>query len=154
MNVEIRQYRNSDYDAVWDLHKAALAPEGAFLESGPWDDDLKDIDGHYLQQHGEFLVATIENTLVGMGALRKVNRLTSEIKRMRVHPEHQRSGIGQKLLDELEKKARILGYKNLMLDTTDKQKAAQNFYRKNGYHEIRREKRPQFTLIFFVKSLE
>jgi len=73
-----------------------------------------------------------------MGALRKESQDTGEIKRMRVHPDFQKRGFGQKILTLLEKKAKGLGYKKLILDTTEIQIHAQNFYKKNRYKEISR----------------
>ena len=37
---------------------------------------------------------------------------------MRVHPDHQRCGLGQAILDRLEASAIKLGLRELVLDTT------------------------------------
>ena len=40
---------------------------------------------------------------------------------MRVHPEFQRRGFGQRILEALEKRAKELGYKEIQLDTIVKE---------------------------------
>jgi hypothetical protein len=57
LTLKIRQYRPSDNDAVWELHRLALEPTGAMLPGGPWnDDDLKDIENEYINNGGDFLI--------------------------------------------------------------------------------------------------
>ncbi len=53
-----------------------------------------------------------------MGALRRTTNEWAEIKRMRVHPDFQRRGFGQMILEALEARAVALGYAALHLDTT------------------------------------
>ncbi len=110
------------------------------MYTGKWEKDFKDIAGVYLNSRGEFLVGTINNKIVTMGALRKMTEDIVELRRMRVDPIFQRKGYGQMILDALEKRAKELGYKVIQLNTSLKQVPAQKFYEKNGYVEIRREK--------------
>ncbi len=107
----------------------------------------------YLKNGGEFLVGIRDNHLIAMGALRRISINSAEIKRMRVDPAFQRKGLGQAILNSLEKRARELGYKKLHLDTTMKQVVAQKFYEKNGFQIIRRSKLAGFECLFYEKSL-
>lgn len=154
LNLIIRQYQSTDKDTVWELHLQALEPTGAMLPGGPWNDnDLNNIENEYIHNGGDFLVGTIDNVIVCIGALRKKSETTGEIKRMRVHPDFQRKGIGQKILDKLEGKAHQLGYKELYLDTTTIQIAAQKFYEKNGYRQVGRTSYSGLDIIFYEKKL-
>jgi hypothetical protein len=36
----LRRYEQADQDEVWMLHKTAMQEVGAYLGSGPWDDEL------------------------------------------------------------------------------------------------------------------
>jgi ribosomal protein S18 acetylase RimI-like enzyme len=137
-DAEIRRYRTTDHDAVVDLHLLALRQVHAEAGRGRWDDDLDDIENVYLDGTGEFLVATQQDRLVGMGALRRFDDRTGEIKRMRVHPDFQRQGIAQAILDLLTEQARGIGYRKLRLDTTILQTAAQALYEQNGFVVIAR----------------
>jgi N-acetylglutamate synthase-like GNAT family acetyltransferase len=56
----------------------------------------------YLKNQGEFLVGVCEGRIVAMGALRRTTNERAEIKRMRVHPDFQRCGFGQMILEALE----------------------------------------------------
>ena len=152
-NFKIRRYKEIDKNKVFRLHTFALKKATAFCKHGHWDEDLKNIENVYLKNNGDFLVGILNNKLVAMGALKKISRNIAEIKQMRVHPKFQRRGFGQIILDELEERARNLGYRLLRLDTTIKQTAAQKFYQKNGYVEVRRGFLGGFETIYYEKKL-
>lgn len=137
-DLTLRRYNKNDQSDVLALHKLALEQAGTFAKSGKWDEDLQHIEEVYLRD-GEFLVGKINNKTVAMGALRKISEEVAEIKRMRVHPDYQGRGFGQQLLTLLEQKAKEIGYKKIILDTTVKQVPAQHLYIKNGYKETFRD---------------
>jgi ribosomal protein S18 acetylase RimI-like enzyme len=151
--LRIRRYDDRDHDAVWRLHNLALNEVGAHAGSGPWDDDLHSIESVYLGGRGEFLVGLIGEEIVAMGALRRVANDCGQITRMRVHPRAQGRGLGRKILERLEARARELGYERLTLDTTVGQIAAQRLYRRHGYIETGRTRYGPFDVILFEKSL-
>ncbi len=102
------------------------------------DRDLQDIKKEYLDNKGEFFVATIDDAVVGIGALRKKDEEIAEIKRMRVTPTFQGKHIGSLILDQLIKRAKKLGYKKLILDTAINQKVAQKLYESRGFKKTHR----------------
>lgn len=146
--MRVRRYRASDEAAALALHVHALEHAGGYIP-GPWNDDLRAIEEVY----DEFLVGYAGEQLVAMGGLRRLSATSGELKRMRVHPDHQRQGLGQAILDRLEASAVELGLRELILDTTTSQTAAQAFYRKNGYEETGREKHGRFELVLLRKRL-
>ena len=150
--LEIRRYQDADNPAVLELHRRALEATGAYFP-GKWNDDLADIQNHYLNDGGEFLVGTLDGKIVCMGAFRRKSGTLAEIKRMRVLPEYQRRGFGQAILNQLEEKASQLGYTELCLDTTTLQIAAQKMYGKNGFTATGRGQVPPFEVIYYHKSL-
>jgi ribosomal protein S18 acetylase RimI-like enzyme len=150
--LSVRRYRASDRQAVWDLHNLALRDAQAHGGNGPWDADLQTIEASYLGEGGEFLVGTIEQRVVAIGALRRLSPERATVTRMRVHPAHQRRGFGRRILNELERTATRLGYSSLVLDTTIEQTAAQAFYRAEGYRETGRGTLGRFDVIYFAKS--
>lgn len=125
----IKQYENIYLQAVLSLHKTAMEHVGAYKGDGPWDDDLRDIQKNYLDSNGEFLIVFDNDILVGMGAFRKINTQEAEIKRMRVLPLYQGKGIGKTILTKLERSALNKGYSALLLETSDKQIAANVLYK-------------------------
>jgi GNAT superfamily N-acetyltransferase len=151
--LHIRRYEPRDKRAVRRLHDDALNQVGAHLGSGPWDDDLDEIDNVYLDQGGEFLVGVLDGRIVAMGALMRISPEKAELKRMRVRPGLQGRGYGQAMLDALHRRASELGYSTLRLDTTVQQRAAQRLYLKNGYSEAGRGVVGPFDCIFYEREI-
>ena len=135
----VRRYTTSDQEAVEHLHISAIQQIGAYLGRGPWDDDVYAIEETYLRSGGEFLIGEDDGLFEAMGALKHTGAQRAEIKRMRVVPAYQGRGYGQRILDELEARARALGYQTLHLDTSTLQIPAQKLYEKNGFREVGRD---------------
>ena len=151
--LHIRRYAPGDKRAVRSLHDDALNEVGAHLGSGPWDDDLDEIENVYLDRGGEFLVGVLDGEVVAMGALMRISQQRAELKRMRVRPGLQGRGYGQAMLDALHRRASELGYSKLRLDTTVQQRAAQRLYLKNGYSEAGRGVVGPFDCIFYEREI-
>jgi ribosomal protein S18 acetylase RimI-like enzyme len=150
----LRRYTSADREAVEYLHVHAIQQAGAYLGRGSWDDDVYAIEETYLNNQGEFLIGEWDGIFVAMGALHCTSPERAEIKRMRVHPDFQGRGIGQIILNELEARARAIGYKTLHLDTSVVQIAAQKLYEKNGFREVGRDRYNDLEVILYEKSLE
>ena len=149
----LRRYTSADQEAVEYLHVFVIQQTGAYLGRGPWDDDVYAIEEVYLNNQGEFLIGECDGLVVAMGALKRISLERAEIKRMRVHPDYQGRGYGQLILDELEARARTLGYRTLHLDTSILQIPAQKLYEKNGYYEVGRDTYQQLEVILYEKQL-
>jgi GNAT superfamily N-acetyltransferase len=137
--LKIREFNNSDLDQVLYLHKKAMEEINAFKGDGPWDNDLKNIEKHYKDNNGMFLVGLINNKIVTMGAIRKIDSNIAEIKRMRTFPENQGNGYGKRILNELIKIAKELNYSEIILETSDKQFYAKKLYTNSGFKEYKKE---------------
>lgn len=150
--LSVRRYEAVDRDAVRALHDEALRGVGANLGSGLWDADLDEIEAVYLRDGGEFLVGILDDEVVAMGALRRTSEARGKITRMRVAPGLQGRGVGQRLLNDLHRRAADLGYRTLHLDTTVQQAAARRLYEKNGYRETGRGKVGPFRCIYYERG--
>jgi ribosomal protein S18 acetylase RimI-like enzyme len=151
---ELRRVRSGDAAVVWRLHDdAALEDAGVHGGRGPWEDDLRDIPATYLDSGGEFLVGLADGELAGMGGLLRHSPEEAEIRRMRVHPDFQCRGLGRRILEELEARAKALGCRVIRLDTTDEQIAARRLYESAGYREAGRRQTGRFLFIDYSKSL-
>jgi len=82
---------------------------------------------------GAFLIATLDGTPVGCGAVRRVDDGIAEIKRMFVDPSHRGQGIGAAILAALETEARGLGARRLVLETGHRQPEAIALYHRAGF---------------------
>lgn len=138
---------------MFDLHKRPMQEVfGAYKGDGPWDDDLRDIEGCYLNDSGIFVVGEFEGKIVAMGAYKKSADGYAEIKRMRVYPEHQGKGFGREILCHLERCARENGYKGFILETSVYLYRAQKLYTAHGFVEIKREAIDGLDCIWYVKE--
>jgi len=150
---ELRSFRSGDEEAVWRLHDEALVDAGVHGGHGPWEDDLRDIAGAYLDPGGDFVVALADGELVGMGGLRRRSEDEGELRRMRVRPDFQRRGLGRLILGELEERAWAAGLRAIRLDTTEEQQAARRLYESAGYRETGRRRSERFVFVDFAKDL-
>ena len=87
-------------------------------------------------QSGVFLVASLNGTTVGCGAVRLIDAETGELKRMYVAPVARGMGLSKQLVKALEAEARTLGAKRLVLETGIRQRAALTLYRGAGFQPI------------------
>jgi len=85
---------------------------------------------------GAFLVARVGGQPGGCGAVRRIDDVTGEIKRMYVAPSLRGRGVGARLLSALEDEARRLRVARLVLETGTRQAAALGLYRGAGWVEI------------------
>ena len=85
---------------------------------------------------GAFLVIYADGKPVAGGGLKRDDDGVAEIKRIYVVPAARRQGLGRKLLEALEDRARELGYARVRLDTGARQPHAQAMYERAGYHPI------------------
>ena len=128
----------------------SIATSGALSVLYAADDELKrryggDGDGPHLQAdelagpRGLFLVARVNGEIAGGIGLRSIgdlDRHLGEVKRLWVRPDLRRVGIAVALMDELERRARTLGYVRLYLETGPKQPEAVALYASIGWDSI------------------
>lgn len=94
--------------------------------------------GELVPPSGLLLLARLDGSAVGCGALKVAGRGVGEIKRMWVAPSARGLGIAQRLLDALEGHAAAMGLRTLRLDTNRALTEARALYARNGYREIPR----------------
>jgi putative acetyltransferase len=85
---------------------------------------------------GAFVVAFAGDDPVGCGAMRRIESETGELKRMYVVPSARGTGIGRALVDALEREARQIGIRRLVLETGIRQIAALALYEHTGFSRI------------------
>jgi len=167
-DLQIRRYRPDDRTRVRSIQDSALRDANAYLGEDAPDATFDAVEEEYLTNEGEFLVGTIDEEPVAIGAFRPptgivADRLdgigegVAELKHMHVDPGYQRQGYGQQMLDELQQRAQNRGYEELALGTTDRQTSAQRFYEANEFREVYRERitafGETFELLCYRKSL-
>ncbi|MGM0885082.1 MAG: GNAT family N-acetyltransferase [Bacillota bacterium] len=101
--------------------------------------DLEDIIENYINQNYVFLIGTVSDCPVCTGALIKETEDVGRVVRMSVLNQYRRKGIASIMLQRLEERARLCGYKKIVLETTNTWKDAEVFYLKNGFSEYYRD---------------
>lgn len=168
--LTLRRYEPRDADPVWRVHEAALrASPIPFVDDAPADEPLRDVEAHYLEAGGEFLVGTVDGEVVAVGGFVPASDDTAgtgapdaaagvaradavpdrdvepvaELRHVRVHPEYQRRGYGSELVAALERRARVAGFAAVELETVEHLEAAVALYRDAGYEVVERGEHPE-----------
>jgi putative acetyltransferase len=110
-----------------ELTESYPNPEDNFFELSE-----EQVDG----RQGVLLVARVGGEPVGCGALRRLDPATGEIKRMYVAPPARGTGVGGRILAELERHARSVGIRRLVLETGERQAGAVRLYQRAGFARI------------------
>ena len=101
--------------------------------------EMDDVQKNYFENGGTFLVTVDDGRIIGTGAIRWLEEGVCELKRMWLLTEYHGQGLGYRMMQELFKIARDMGYKVIRLETDRVvQTRAVNFYRKLGFYEIPR----------------
>ncbi len=122
--------------------------------------DLLNIKEEYIETGGNFWIALADGKVVGTIALVALQDHNGAIKKMFAAKEYRgEKQVGKKLLDTLISYCKEQGYERLYLGTVDVLKAAQKFYKKNGFELWEKAKMPQdyhlmdVDTVFFKKDL-
>lgn len=85
---------------------------------------------------GVLVIARLDGRPIGCGALKVKGGGVGEVKRMWVSPDARGLGVGRRILEELEARARGFGLATLRLETNKSLTEAQALYRGCGYVEV------------------
>jgi DNA-binding MarR family transcriptional regulator/GNAT superfamily N-acetyltransferase len=102
---------------------------------------------------GTFIVMRLHGDPVGCGGFKRDAPGIAYLKRMWVARETRGLGLGRRLLQELESRARTLGYQTIRLETQKSLKEAQQLYRSCGYREVPRFNDEPYAHHWFEKAL-
>jgi len=135
-HLTIRSASNRDRERVAELVFGVLAEYGLEPDPETTDADLQDIEANYLQRGGMFEVIEDEWNLLGSFGLYPVNETTCELRKMYFIPSARGLGLGKYVLERVIARARALGFKQIVLETSSKLIAANRLYTKFGFKPI------------------
>jgi GNAT superfamily N-acetyltransferase len=124
-NHIIREYRNEDFDAVtilWRVAREKSLPDFQ-IEKGHFFYEDQDYFRHHILKKNKVWVVEVNDRPVAFLAMEK-----DFIDQLYIHPDHQRQGIGEALLEFARKRSP----KHLWLYTLQVNVNARRFYEKNG----------------------
>jgi len=134
VNVHIADVDPLGADALSLLRQAAEEVRPLYWDVAPLDTPWP--ENAPLGPRDVYVVAYCGEQPIACGALREIDLVTAEVRRMYVLREHRRNRIADTVLSHLFARARHLGFERLLLETGDKQTAAMAFYEASGFHRI------------------
>jgi ribosomal protein S18 acetylase RimI-like enzyme len=147
--VTLRPATTADVAAVEAIALAAYTPyvEAIGVRPGPLDDDYA-----AAVADGDTWVADQDGRVVGLLVLRMLPD-HALIENVAVSPESQRTGIGGRLLDHAEDRARQHGRPELRLYTHVRMTRNIELYTRRGFRETSRESGHERARVFMTKRL-
>jgi GNAT superfamily N-acetyltransferase len=151
----IRPFKPSDLQALNELNKYGLQAAGILPEDDYYADaDMASAEATYAPENGgTMLVGIHDGQIVAMGGIRRMSDTTCELLRMRVHPDCQGRHFGTAILNALENKAALLGYRRIVLITGEHQHPAVDLYSRQGYSVDKREQLAGIASVEMSKTL-
>ena len=98
--------------------------------------ELNSLARMYGPPRGVWLLAEIDVAPAGCAAVRPLDEITCELKRVYVRPDFRGAGLGRRLTESALQVARDLGYRRIHLDTLPQMQAAQRLYEDLGFQDI------------------
>jgi GNAT superfamily N-acetyltransferase len=148
LSVIFRRYQPSDYDqvaALWSRINRELAPAGmeelfeqyiATTISG----ELAHLPDVFSQaKKNAFWVVDRQGAIIGCFGIESHSEADTELRRMYLDREFRGTGLANRMLQCAEQQARSLGFRMMLVSTAEIQKAADRFYRRSGYLQVRVE---------------
>jgi putative acetyltransferase len=101
--------------------------------------ELNDVDHYqqaYVEDRGLFLVVLDGDQVIGTGGIKKLEENIAELKRIWLLEHYHGQKIGYQVVSLLLDFARGHGYKQVRLQTSQRQEHARHFYKQLGFYEI------------------
>lgn len=131
----IRNWEPRDRNVAAEIIRSVLAEYGLGWEPQDADRDVLEVEQAYQVPGGEFWVVENQTRLVGTAAYYPVARgeKAAEIRKMYLLPEARGQGLGQYLLQALEKAIANRGFQQIWIETASVLTEAVALYEKKGY---------------------
>lgn len=117
-------------------HKQDLALIEAYFDAVAFEAEVAALPADYVPPRGQLFLATRDGAAAGCVALRRIDDIRCEMKRMFVYPEHHGQGVGRALGEAVIGAGQTAGYRTMLLDTSIRQKEAMGLYKQLGFREI------------------
>ena len=151
----IRNWHLSDRQPAAQVISAVLQEYGLPWQPQAADKDVLEVEEYYLKTGGEFWVIESNSTIVGTAAYLPIARGNKavEIRKMYLLPSVRGKGLGQYILNTLEKAIAIKNYQEIWVETASVLIEAVKLYQKNGYQPISEVETDRCDLAY-IKPLE
>lgn len=131
--LQYRLAQRGDESGILDMIQVALGEYGLNIEPGGADQDVVDLERHYLKNGGWFQVVVDQGRIIGSVGVYKIDDERCELRKMYLYPEYQGKKIGKQLMENALEAAKELGFKWMLLQTNSKLAKALPLYEKYGF---------------------
>jgi len=107
-----------------------------YLGMQNYESEISDLSAKYGMPKGRLYIVYCDGIAAGCIALRNINDISCELKRLYVRPQYRGQGIAKKLVKLILSDAKEIGYSYILLDTLPFLKSAISLYRSLGFYEI------------------
>jgi ribosomal protein S18 acetylase RimI-like enzyme len=158
--LEIKDAREADLRSMLDVIRASYAE---FRDGSPddfWEKYMINIEEAIMRAPDtQRIAAVLDGELVGSVLLchKADNSDDPEIRLLAVLPNFRRHGIARQLMEECERRIRLMGKARIVLHTTDLMSIARPWYERSGYvrfESIDFSPVPGFLVMGFAKDLK
>ncbi|MFT4022009.1 MAG: GNAT family N-acetyltransferase [Acinetobacter sp.] len=130
----------AEYDEIYGSFFEGKGPEVLAQRAKYHHQERYEGTDDYLPEHGGlFIVLKRNDEVIAMGAYKKYDDETAELKRIWSHRQLRKQGLAAKVVYELERRAYEAGYRKIHLSTGFRQIPAVKLYLSLGYE-------PQFEI--------
>ena len=151
--VEYKQLRSEEIVSFIEKAHKAISKR---LDLKGRDSDLIDLEPHYGATNAGFWCVLENNQIIGTVGLRPIkntNDICAEIRRLYIHPNWQKKGIGSKLLDFVISFAKSNFFEKLRVTTSFDRTIIIYMLQKKGFYQIQKYRISSADL-FFEMSLK
>ena len=125
MKIQVRPFDPSDEAAVVQLWRDCDLVV-------PWNDPHKDVQRKIKVQPEMFLIGYSDNQVIAT-VMAGYDGHRGWINYLAVHPDHQRTGIGRRMMEEAENRLRKMGCPKINLQVRRSNTAVIEFYKAIGF---------------------
>jgi GNAT superfamily N-acetyltransferase len=122
-----------DLAAVTAIFREYVMSPKVDLGFQDYEQEFAQLPGKYARPDGCILLATIEGQVVGCAALRRVDEVTCELKRVYIRPVARGQDLGRRMVQHMLHQATSVGYRRMCLDVLPEFVAAQRLYQSLGF---------------------
>jgi len=147
----IRSFSTSDQAACLALYEHGLV--GGKISDNDTGFDIDHIAVAYMKDGNHFWVAEADKRIVGTIGVQHHDEGTGEIRRLRVHPDYRRRGIGTALLETAVRFCREQNYLKVTLDTYMERDPAIRLFERFKFKHYRTRTFGEKELVYFILDL-
>jgi len=152
-HVNVRQASSEDLPSLRELFESGLL-EGQVPENDTGA-DIENLQAAYFADEGRsgFWVSEYQGRVIGMVGVQNHADNVAEIRRLRVHPDFRRRGVGTQLMQQAVEFCRDLGYLKVILDTRVEREPAIKMFENFGFQHARTREMNGRRLIDFYLDM-